>query len=64
MLRKRFIDEPADDATTTSLITLRLPSGQRVTRRFLRTDKVEEVYLYVTSLGQDQLGFENAAASF
>jgi hypothetical protein len=40
-LRKRFIDEPADDASTTSTITLRLPSGQRATRRFLRTDKVE-----------------------
>lgn len=40
-LKQRFKDEPADDSAATSSITIRLPSGQRVTRRFLRADKVE-----------------------
>merc|ERR1711924_80487 len=37
---------PAEDAAATARIAMRLPSGQRVQRKFLSSAKLEEVYAW------------------
>mmetsp|Transcript_18852 Transcript_18852/g.21064 ORF Transcript_18852/g.21064 Transcript_18852/m.21064 type:complete len:280 (+) Transcript_18852:247-1086(+) len=44
-------------------IVFRLPSGNSISRRFQRDDKIQLLYDYITSLGEDN-GFENAHTHF
>lgn len=54
--------EPAADAEGVVSITMRLPSGSRITRRFVKDDTVGTIYDYVRTL--DDLGFDNPSADF
>ena len=52
--------EPGADDKDACNIVFRLPgSGERVNRRFLKTDTVEVMYQFIDSI-QDQIQFENA----
>lgn len=53
-------DEPTPDDKNACHIGFRLPgTGERVNRRFLKTDTVEAMYQFIDSI-QDQIQFENA----
>lgn len=58
-IKLKFAVEPAESELTTTL-TFRVPSGTRVTRRFLRSDTVQVLYDYVKTIIEDEaMGFEN-----
>lgn len=58
-------DEPPVGAPDVSEIVFRMPgSGQRVSRRFLKTDKVDLLYTYVLSLDGDAFELENESKEF
>ncbi len=44
------MEEPVEDTATTTQITFRVPSGQRIVRRFLKSDAVGTLYDYVRTL--------------
>ena len=51
--RERLPQEPDEKDPNAAHIVLRLPgSGERVNRRFLKTDTVQMIYDFVDSLGQ------------
>lgn len=52
-------DEPNATSPEVCTISFRLPTtGERLTRRFLKTDKVQLLYDYLDSLDDDKLQFE------
>lgn len=60
----KLAEEPAEDDPNAATIQIRLPDGSKsVTRRFLKTARVEELYLYVRSLGEEA-GFEDPTNDF
>jgi hypothetical protein len=60
--RERLPEEPAEKDPLACHIVLRLPgSGERVNRRFLKTDTVQIIYDFVDSLGPQRLSFESSA---
>ncbi len=61
-LKAYFETEPAADAQEIVQITFRIPSGQRVSRRFLASDTMKTLFNYIRTL--ENLGFENSLASF
>ena len=61
-LRKRqaLSEEPAEKDAEACHIVFRMPgSGERVSRRFLKGDKIESIYNFVDSLGPEKLQLEN-----
>jgi FAS-associated factor 2 len=61
-VKAKLVEEPAADAADVVSLTLRVPSGERKTRRFLATDQVGLIYDFIRSL--DDIGFEDVAADF
>lgn len=47
---KQSISAEPEESEDTSTIVFRVPSGSRVTRRFLRNDTVEKLYCYIDSI--------------
>ncbi len=58
------MEEPVEDTATTTQITLRVPSGQRIVRRFLKSDTVGTLYDYVRTLNYIEMGFETPGCDF
>ena len=57
--KSKLNDEPEASNKDAATIQIRLADGSKsVTRRFLKTSKIEELYLYIRSLG-DEAGFED-----
>ena len=57
--KSKLSDEPEASNKDAATIQIRLADGSKsVTRRFLKTSKIEELYLYIRSLG-DEAGFED-----
>ena len=53
-IKKKIKPEPNKDDPNSTLIVLRYPNGeQRVERRFLKTDVVQDLYDFVNSLGRE-----------
>ena len=53
-VKKKIKPEPNQNDPNSTLIVLRYPNGeQRVERRFLKTDVIEDIYNFVTSLGRE-----------
>jgi hypothetical protein len=53
-IKKKIKPEPNQNDPNSTLIVLRYPNGeQRVERRFLKTDVIEDIYNFVTSLGRE-----------
>ena len=47
-------DEPSDDDPNKCIIMFRFPDGEKtVQRKFLKTDKISLLYIYVKSLGRE-----------
>ena len=62
--RSKLEEEPDSKNPDAATIQIRLADGSKsVTRRFLKTSKIEELYLYIRSLG-DEAGFEDQANEF
>lgn len=62
--KSKLSDEPAADNPDAATIQIRLADGSKsVTRRFLKTALIEELYLYIRSLGEDA-GLEEATSEF
>jgi hypothetical protein len=57
-----LVEEPATDAEEVVTLTLRVPSGERISRRFLGSDQVGLIYDYIRSL--DDIGFEEEGSEF
>lgn len=58
-------EEPNDKDPNACHIVLRLPgSGERVNRRFLKTQTIQAMYDFVDSLGPKKLGLENATKQY
>ena len=63
--RERLPEEPAEKDPLACHIVLRLPgSGERVNRRFLKTDTVQVIYDFVDSLGPQRLSFESSSQQY
>ena len=61
----RLSEEPAKDAEGACEIVFRAPgSGQRITRRFLKSEKLATIYDFVRTLDDDTLGFEERLSQF
>ena len=57
--KSKISDEPEASNKDAATIQIRLADGSKsVTRRFLKTSKIEELYLYIRSLG-DEARFED-----
>lgn len=57
-------EEPNDKDPNACHLVLRMPgSGERVSRRFLKTDKIQMLYDFVDSLGE-KVQFETPGAQF
>ena len=53
-------EEPDEKDPNACHIVLRLPgTGERVNRRFLKTENVQRMYDFVDSLGPEKLNFES-----
>ena len=51
---KQLPDEPSDDDPNKCIIMFRFPDGEKtVQRKFLKTDKISLLYIYVKSLGRE-----------
>jgi len=46
------------------MITVRLCSGKRVQRRFLKQDSVQKLYDYVKTIPHETMGFEEEGSKF
>lgn len=63
--REKLPEEPAEKDPLACHIVLRLPgSGERVNRRFLKTDTVQVIYDFVDSLGPQRLSFESSSQQY
>lgn len=62
-VKENLPEEPTEDHPEVTVVSLRLPSGESITRRFLKTDKIQLLYDFVTSLG-NETGFESSHSSF
>lgn len=61
MKRDKLPEEPSDKDSNACQIVFRMPvTGDRVTRRFMKTDLVLSLYDFVDSLGPEKLQLENA----
>ena len=59
-LKREFEQEPAADESGVTAVTFRVPSGQKIQRRFRETDTVETLYQFIeTKRGEDETGFED-----
>lgn len=56
-------EEPASENPEAATIQIRLADGTSKTRRFLKTSSVEQLYLYIRSLGED-CGLEEITDEF
>mmetsp|Transcript_17886 Transcript_17886/g.15796 ORF Transcript_17886/g.15796 Transcript_17886/m.15796 type:complete len:238 (-) Transcript_17886:2-715(-) len=61
--KNKLDGEPDDDNSDVTTIQIRLADGNSVTRKFLKTSSIEQLYLYIRSLGEDA-GFEEITADF
>ena len=53
-LKKKVVDEPSEDNPDATTISFRYPDGEkRKDRRFLKTHTIQNLYDYVTSLGNE-----------
>ena len=58
-------EEPAETNSDACQIILRLPgSGERVSRRFLKTEQVQVLYYYLESLGPEKMQIESHGNGF
>lgn len=58
-------EEPVAGGADIAEVVLRAQgSGKRFTRRFLKTDKVSILYMYVRTLAEEDLGFDDSNAQF
>ena len=65
LIKIKFAQEPAEDPLLTTTIMFRVPSGQRVSRRFLKDEPVKVLYDYMRKIASDQAnGFENQNGGF
>jgi hypothetical protein len=52
-------EEPPEENKECALVVFRKPTGNgRITRRFLKTDKVEMLYYFIDTLTAEEVGFE------
>jgi len=56
-------NEPEEGDPEAAVIQIRLADGNTVTRRFLKTASIEQLYLYIKSMGEDA-GFEEITNDF
>ena len=50
----KIVEEPKEDNPDCSIICFRYPDGEkRIDRRFLKTNTIQNLYDYVTSLGKE-----------
>ena len=61
--RQNLPPEPEAENESAIQISFRMPTGGTVERRFLKTDKIQLLYDYITSLGHDD-HFENSHTNF
>ena len=53
-LKKKVVDEPSEDNPNATTISFRYPDGEkRKDRRFLKTHTIQNLYDYITSLGNE-----------
>ena len=51
---RKIVDEPQEGNPDVTTICFRYPDGEKIkNRRFLKSDKIQNLYDYVTSLGSD-----------
>jgi FAS-associated factor 2 len=64
MKQERLGTEPDQSNPDVCTIVFRLPiGGERLTRRFLKEDKIEILYDYIDSLG-DKVSFESTSGNY
>ena len=52
--KKKIVDEPSKDDPNSTTICFRFPDGEkRIDRRFLKNNKIQNLYDFVTSLGKE-----------
>ena len=57
---KQLPEEPSDDDQNKCTIMFRFPDGEKtVERKFLKTDKISLLYLYIKSLGREIYSDQN-----
>ena len=59
---KMSMVEPEADAEHVVTITMRLPNGSRISRRFVKDSTIANLYEYLSTL--DDLGLEDPSSSF
>lgn len=64
MKKEQLPEEPAENDSEACHIGFRMPgTGERVSRRFLKTQQVQLLYDYIDSLGE-QVQFETPGANY
>ena len=61
--KNKLKEEPEEGNPEAATIQIRLADGNSVTRRFLKTSSIEEIYIYIRSLGEDA-GLEEITNDF